>query len=160
MIFKQGVLKEEKIKFSLLIICVLIPYLIIVLNTIYHDNIKLLITFSLIFFLPLFLLILFFGLINLEWFCIYNDRIEAKSIFGTKNVVYYNKVLLVEEMNINLTNRGMEKAFYIFNDGRKNNNNFLGVNSCYNKKRFNLRIYKTPELEKFIIGNIKLKFQK
>lgn len=46
----------------------------------------------------------------------------------------------------------MEKTFYIFNDGRKNNNNILDVNSCYNSKKYNLRIYKTAELENYILN--------
>lgn len=158
MIFKQGILKEEKIKFAIVLACALIPLTaLIILGLLNNDNIRLLMTFALIFYFPIFLLSVFWGAINLEWFYVYDDRIEVKYIFGDKNIVYYDEILFVEELKINLTNRGMEKEFYIFNDGRKNNNNILGVNSCYNKKKFNLRIYKTAKLENYIISNIKSK---
>ena len=72
--------------------------------------------------------------------------------FWEKNSVYFDNVIFVEELQINLSSRGMEKTFYIFNDGRKNNNNILDVNSCYNSKKYNLRIYKTAELENYILN--------
>lgn len=150
MIFKQGVLKEEKIKFLIAIIAPFIPFLVVAIIGMVHQEFQAVVVFLLTIFLPLFSLILLFGLMNLEWFNIYEDRIEARYIFGVKNIVYFDNVLDVQQVKINLTTRGMEKEFYIFNDGRKNNNNLANVNSCYNKKNFNLRIYKTPELEKFI----------
>ena len=63
----------------------------------------------------------------------------------------------VEDIEINLTTRGMKRRFLIFNDGRKNNSNFFDLNSCYNNKKFNLRIYKTNELENYIINTLKYK---
>jgi hypothetical protein len=44
----------------------------------------------------------------------------------------------------------------MFNDGRKNNGNAFDLNSCYNKKRYNLRIYKTREFESFIKNTLKI----
>ena len=155
MIFKQGVLKEEKIKFLIAIIAPFIPFLLVTIVGMVHQEFQAVIVLLTIF-LPLFSLILLFGLMNLEWFNIYEDRIEARYIFGIKNIVYFDNVLDVQQVKINLTTRGMEKEFYIFNDGRKNNKNFANINSCYNKKKFNLRIYKTSELENFInIKNLK-----
>lgn len=150
MVFKQGVLKEEKIKFLIAIIAPFIPFFVVSVIGIVQGEIQSVLVFSLIFLVPLFSLILLFGLMNLEWFNIYEDRIEARYLFGIKNIVYFDNVLDVQQVKINLTTRGMEKEFYIFNDGIKNNKNFANINSCYNKKKFNLRIYKTPELEKFI----------
>ena len=158
MIFKQGVLREEKIKFFVGIIGVFVPYSVIIsIALMCLHEIRILITFLLILFLPLFFLVLLFSLMNLEWFHIYDDRIEARYIFGIKNIVYFDNVLFVQELTINLTSRGMKKKFYVFNDGRKNNNNILDVNSCYNRKAFNLRIHKTYELENYIQNSLKLK---
>lgn len=150
MIFKQGVLKEEKIKFLIAIIAPFIPFFAVSAIGIVQDEIQSVLVFSLIFFAPLFSIAVLVGLTNLEWFNIYEDRIEARCIFYVKNTVYFDDVLDVQQVKINLTTRGMKKEFYIFNDGRKNNKNFANINSCYNKKKFNLRIYKTLELENFI----------
>ena len=61
---------------------------------------------------------------------------KERYIYGKKNSVYFNNVSSVEKVKINLTTRGMEKEFYIFNDGRKNNANIFNINSCYNNKKF------------------------
>ena len=150
MIFKQGVLKEEKIKFLLEIIAPFIPLFVVSVIGIVQGEIQSVLMVLLIFFAPLFGISVLGGLTNLEWFNIYEDRIEARYIFGIKNIVYFDNVLDVQQVKINLTTRGMKKEFYILNDGRKNNKNFANINSCYNKKKFNLRIYKTSELENFI----------
>lgn len=150
MVFKQGVLKEEKIKFLITAIGSFIPFLAVAIVGMVHHEIQAVVVFLLTIFLPLFSLILLFGLMNLEWFNIYEDRIEARYIYGVKNIVYFDDVLDVQQAKINLTTRGMEKEFYIFNDGRKNNKSIANIKSCYNKKKFNLIIYKTPELEKLI----------
>lgn len=114
-----------------------------------------LVTFLIIIILPILLLIIFIGINNLEWYYIYNDHIEARNLYGIKNTVFYDNVSFIEEVKINLTTRGMKKEFYIFNDGRKNNNNIFDNNSCYNTKKLNFRIYKTKELEKYIVNILK-----
>lgn len=155
MIFKQNVLKEEIIKFLIVVIGVLTPYItIIVIGLITEENPKLfLLSFSIIF-VPMLVLIILVGFIYLEWYCIYDDHIEVRNIYGKKNSVFFNNVSTVEEIEINLTNRGMKKTFYIFNDGRKNNSNIFNINSCYNNKKFNLKIYKTNRLENYIINTL------
>lgn len=161
MIFKQNVLKEEKIKFIILITCIAVPYVAIaIINFINQYEIKFFITLLIIFFLPILLLIIFIGINNLEWYYIYNDCIESRNLYGIKNTVFFENVSFVEEIKLNLTTRGMEKEFYIFNDGRMNNNNIFDSNSCYNNKKFNFRIYKTEELEKYIINILKIKVNK
>ena len=46
MIFKQKVLKEEKIKFGILIVCIAVPYVAIaIINFINQYEIKFLVTF-------------------------------------------------------------------------------------------------------------------
>ena len=162
MVFKQNVLKEEKLRIAITLIPIFFLSLIGILYCLGNtDNIEVLITFLLVFYLPIFLLMLFLALIDLEWFHIYEDRIEVRYILGKKNIVYFDKVVFVQELKISLTSRGLsEKDFYIFNDGRKNNSNFLDLNSCYNKKKFNLRIYKTDELENYVNNVLKLKIKK
>lgn len=158
MIFKQGILKEEKIKFLSSIIAVLIiPLAILIIILINKDNLKLFIIFSLIFIFSILIILILLGLKNLEWFHIYEDKIEARCLFGIKNIVYFKDVLFVQELKINLTSRGTPKYFLVFNDGRKNNDSFFDLNSCYNKKKCNFRIYKTPEIENYIINVLKLK---
>ncbi len=155
MIFKQKVLKEEKIKLGIIISCVVIPYVAIaIINFINQYNFRMFITIFLIALLPILIIILLIGFKNLEWYIVYNNKIEVRNIYGIKNIVFYDSVLFIEELEINLTTRGMNKKFYIFNDGRKNNNSIFNINSCYNNKKFNLRIYKTKELENYINNNL------
>lgn len=155
MLFKQKALKEEKIKLGIIISCVAIPYVAIaIINFINQYDFRMFLTIILIAFLPILIIILLLGLKNLEWYYIYNNKIEVRNIYGIKNIVFYNDVLYIEEIRINLTTRGMNKKFYIFNDGRKNNNSISNINSCYNNKKFNLRIYKTKELENYIDNNL------
>lgn len=83
MIFKQSILKEEKIKFLSPIIAVLIISLaILIIDIIKKDNLKLFIIFSLIFIFPILIILILLGLKNLEWFHIYEDKIEARCLFG------------------------------------------------------------------------------
>ena len=151
MIFKQGVSKDEWFKFVTGHICHLIlPVTLIVGGLIQQEPIKDLLLFLLICFIPLYILIWIVSLSYLEWFHIYHDRIEARGVWGKKNVVYFEKVTSVEETMIKLTARGTCRPFYIFHDGRVNNKSILDLNSCYNKKRFTFRIHKTPKIESFL----------
>lgn len=153
MVFKQTVLREEKIKFGIIITCVSFPLIFLIVWVLAKEIENMhFVLLLLIICLPIFLLILFLVFKNLEWYCVYDERIDVKCVFGKKNSVYFDNVIFVEELQINLSSRGMEKTFYIFNDGRKNNNNILDVNSCYNSKKYNLRIYKTAELENYILN--------
>ena len=149
-IFKQKVLKEEKIKFGILMSVIVFVYVALAVIIVVNQNDLYALLILTLIFLPWFLTSLLVALYYLEWFCVYEDRIEVKTVFGIKNSVYYDKVCYIEEQKINLTTRGLVKDFYIFNDGRKNTSNTLDVNSCYNNKKRNVRIYKTNELENYI----------
>ena len=157
MIYKQKVLMEEKIKLGIGFAGVFVPFIVVAVLIFVNEYDRYLILTFLMISLPIFLLLLLVGVKYLEWYCIYDDHIEVRNIYGVKNTVYYCNVAFVEEVRITLTTRGMEKTFYIFNDGRKNNNNILDYNSCYNNKKFNLRIYKTNWLENYIINTLKFK---
>lgn len=158
MIFKQNILKEEKTKFLIGVVSILVIYIaIIAIGLIAKENLKLLVFGASIIFLPIFILTILIGLKYLEWYYIYDDHIEVRNIFGKKNSVTFNNVSSVEEIEINLTTRGMRKTFYVFSDGRKNNNNIFDNNPCYNNIKFNLRIYKTRELEDYITNTLKFK---
>lgn len=158
MIFKQNVLKEEIIKFLIVVIGVITIYIsIIVIGFITEENPELLLFSSSIIFIPILISMILIGFKYLEWYCIYDDHIEVRNIYGKKNSVFFNNVSSVEEIEINLITRGMKKVFYIFNDGRKNNGNIFNINSCYNNKKFNLKIYKTNKLENYIINTLKFK---
>lgn len=150
MIFKQKVLKEEKIKFGICMSVIVFVYVALAVIIVVNQNDLYALLILTLLFLPWFLMSLLVALYYLEWFCVYEDRIEVKTVFGIKNSVYYDKVCYIEELKINLTTRGLVKDFYIFNDGRKNTSNTLDVNSCYNNKKRNVRIYKTNELENYI----------
>lgn len=156
MLFKQKVCKEEKIKFWIIIACIVIPYAILaIVGFINHDDFN---DFILLFavLLPIFLLILLIELQNLEWYCIYDDHIDVRNIYHIKNSVYYDKVSSIKEKEFNLTTRGMQKTFYVFDDGRKDNKVF-GIDSCYNNRKFNLIVYKTKKLEDYIANTLKIK---
>ena len=151
MIFKQKILKEEKMKFYIVFACLftLISLFLIFCFAIKESFELIFMVISIIIF-PLFTIFFLIQLNYFEWFYIFSDRIEVRCPYGLKNKVYFKNIVLIEEVSINLTSRGMKKQFYIINDGRKNNSNFFNINSCYNKKKFNLRIYKTEQLKKYI----------
>ena len=52
-----------------------------------------------------------------EWFYIYEDRIEARSVFGIRNVVYFCDVISIQEKVLRLN--GLLVAYYFFKDNRK-----------------------------------------
>lgn len=162
MIFKQSDLKE--LRFSQLIVPFTISFLAYIGVEIWIGlNVENMATETcIILSILLFPVCLFFligGIASLEWYHIYNDRIEVRYVFGRKNIVYFDKVLFVEETELALS-RAVYKTFYIFHDGRKNNNNFLDITSCANKKKYNLKIYKTDRLEHFIKNELNLTVKK
>ena len=157
MIFKQKILKEQKIGFF---VCVFAFTAILVAFLVFTQNV-----YPLDF--PTLLLIIFVYVIavlpnlliqlrDMEWYCIYKDRIEARNVFGLRNTVYYKEVSFVEEVDISVS-IGKQKTYYIFNDGRKNTRNLLGIYPFYNNKKINLRIYKTKKLESYIKKNLRFK---
>jgi len=155
LIYKQNISKEELWKFSLPLVAILIGYLSLMLMGIVRDGEKeTVIVFAGVLLIPILLLNVIVGLYYLEWFCVYADRIEAKSIYGIKNIVYFRNIQFVEELEINLTTRGMPRLFYIFHDGRENYRaqSVFARNSCYNKKKYNLRIRKTEAIERLVQG--------
>ena len=160
MLLKQKIMKEEKIKLCLSLICVLIPWVaILALIIVNGDDINAYLVFTLVLYLPVFLMVLFLGLCRFEWYCVYNDRIEACGIWGIKNKAYYRDVLYIEEVEIPLTSRGTYKTFFIFRDDRKSNGNILERESCYNRKEYSFRIYKTRELEDCIVNTLRLEIK-
>ena len=112
MIFKQNVLREEIIKFLIVVIGVFTIYIaVIVIGLITEENPKILLFGLSIIFIPILIFITLIGFKYLEWYCIYDDHIEVRNVYGKKNSVFFNKVFSVEEVEINLTNRGMKKSF-------------------------------------------------
>ena len=112
MIFKQNVLKEEIIKFLIVVIGDLAIYIaIIIIGLITEENPKLLLFSLSIIFIPILILMILIGFKYLEWYCIYDDHIEVRNIYGKKNSVFFNNVSSVEEVEINLTSRGTKKVF-------------------------------------------------
>ena len=157
MIFKQKILKEQKIGFFaevFIFTAILVAFLVLTQNVYPLDfpTLLLIIFVYLIVLVPLLLI----PLRDMEWYYVYKDRIEVRNVFGLRNTVYFKQVSFVEETDI-MISMGGPKTFYIFNDGRKNNRNIYNINSCYNNKKFNLRIYKTNELENYIINTLKYK---
>lgn len=152
MIFKQGVSKGEWFKLILGHICVLVPYTILVVACMMRaESIQTIGLFLLVCFAPLYLILCVISLRYLEWYHIYDTKIEARGIFGIKNTVYFDQVTSVEEVEICLTTRGMKRIFYIFRDGRQDYGSaVIARNSCYNKKRFTFRVHKTRTLEAFL----------
>ena len=161
MVFKQGIPKEEKTKFFVGNLCIFIPFFVLTAIFVFNsDNICGWLLFSLLTFGPLFVAALFISIHQLEWFSVYRDRIDVRNVFGVKNMVFYENVQYVEEREIPLTSRGTYKTFYIFVDGRKTRRDLYGRRSCYNSRKYNLLIYKTPELENYISNVLHLKITK
>ncbi len=150
LIFKQKPIKG--IIFLYVIMCVglsILPTWMFI-HTIITEGFSLenLLGWFLLFCLPI--LIAQLGLLShIEWFEIYDDRIVAKNIFHTKNNVFFCNVQEVKEVTINVTNHDTER-FYIFYDGRKDYKDIFGEMEPYNRRKYNLLIHKTPELEEFL----------
>lgn len=152
LVYKQNIAKEELWKFLPPQVAILVGYLSLMILGIVRDGEReTVIVFAGVLLIPI-LLNVIVGLYYLEWFCVYTDRIEAKSIYGIKNIVYFRNIQFVEELEINLTTRGMPRSFYIFHDGRENYcaQSVFARNSCYNKKKYNLRIRKTEAIERLV----------
>ena len=83
MIFRQKILKEEKIKFAILNLCVTLPWIILIFVSLRSkEELKSMVGFTLIAYLPLFILSLILSFKNLEWYDVFEDRIEVHSIDG------------------------------------------------------------------------------
>lgn len=154
MLFRQRIMKQ---KIILCIVTNLITFIlfgvVLLIGVMQGEaNITAAVLVATLCFIPLFLALLL-SLNELEWYDVYEDRIEAKCIFGGKNIVYYHEVQFVELVMIMIA-RGIQEPFYIFNDGRKNNSNILDINSPSNKKKFNLRIHYSPKMENHILNTL------
>lgn len=112
-----------------------------------------------IFWVPLTPIMIFGALTTLEWFYVYEDRIEAHGVWGCKNAVFYKDVEYVEERMLPLNIRDCVMLHYIFHDGRKNSGGLRNISSP-NKKQYTLRIYRTPELEDYILNTLHLEIRK
>ena len=158
MIFKQRVLQDTKDPIhilSMLISLLVVGVLIICVDL----NVGLKSTIiSLMVILVIGMLCILIAIKDLEWFIIYKDRIEVKTIYHIRNIVYFKDVVFIEEIKLQVF-KMQYIPYFIFNDGRKNNNNIFDYTAYLNKKNFNLRIYKTPELEEFITNHIKIEIK-
>ena len=87
-----------------------------------------------------------------EKFEIYEDKIIVRNALRIKNVVLLKNVKFVEEGKLPLLDKGpVDVDYYILNDGRKNKRpGWPHRNKFINRKKYNLRIYKTAELEAFL----------
>lgn len=99
-----------------------------------------------------------------EWFYIYEDRIEARSVFGIRNVVYFCDVIMIQEKFLGVK---VSFSYYFFKDNRKTHKEEgqkckfteteKGSPNAFNTKKYCLRIHKTPRLEEFINNHPVLK---
>lgn len=153
MIFKQHPSKEELLKFFIyLAIMIALPLLLLIIVLIREIDAINAYLVLLAIYMPLLTIAILVQLRYLEWYIAYEDRIEVRNIYGIKKVVYVKDIKSVKEEKIAMTSRGMYRTFYIFDDGRKDG--VLECNSCYNKKKYNLRVYKTKEFEIFVSDRI------
>ena len=164
LVFKQSVSKEEIWLQVSYVCCGQIFVLMgLLYSAIRGDNMAGVGLFFVFIICPFLLVQTGFALGCLEWFRVYEDRIEARTIYGIKNKVYMGAVQFVEESQINLTVKGISRTFYIFHDGRKSAKDFLGITnhiqSCYNKKKYNFRMRKTQELEDYIKNTLHLEIR-
>ena len=95
-----------------------------------------------------------YRLYGCEKFEIYEDKIIVRNALRIRNVTLLKNVKFVEEGKLPLVKGGGPENFvdyYVLNDGRKNKRpGWQHRNVVLNKKKYNLRIYKTEELEAFL----------
>ncbi len=97
--------------------------------------------------------LIYYASSKVEWFYIYEDRIESRCALGKNNVVYFENVKYIEFALIQVDAHMVDK-FYIFNDGRVNTKK--KKLEPFNNESLNLRINKTKELEQFIKETLKI----
>ena len=158
MIFKQKILWKRLLISGIAFVALLVFPIVLFIHSLIKNEWREYLIISSILFLPIILLSLLWDFWYLEWYYVYADHIEVRTIYGIKNIVYYSDVLFVEEKVINLTIHGdLQETFYIFNDGRKKDRKTFGIGRYYNRKKYNLRIYKTKELENYNVNTLKIK---
>lgn len=158
MIFKKKILWKRLFISGIVFVGVLFFPIVLFIHSLIINELREYLINSSILFLPIILLSLLWDFWYLEWYYVYEDHIEVRTIYGIKNIVYYSNVLFVEEKVIYLTMHGyLQETFYIFNDGRKKDRKTFGIGRYYNRKKYNLRIYKTKELENYIVNTLKIK---
>ena len=82
----------------------------------------------------------------IQWFYVYEDRIEVISIFGKVNEVYFSNVSNVIEKDLPVFRTFV--AHYVFDDNRKEKHFF--ETTYQNHHNTMVRIYVTDELRSFI----------
>ena len=87
-----------------------------------------------------------------EWYYIYENKIEARGIFGVKKTVYYKDVKFIEDICIDIKRNGKERV-YVFNDGNTKST-YKSSKQIYNTKKACFIIQKTKQLEEFIKSNL------
>ena len=106
--------------------------------------------FDFLFGLVLILLSIILLLITLplvQWFYVYDDRIEVHSVFGKVNEVYFENVIDVIEKELPVMSRAFA-PHYIFDDGRKEK--WCFESTFQNHRNRMVRIYITEELKELI----------
>lgn len=89
---------------------------------------------------------------TLEWYIVYEDKIEVRYILGKKNEVYFKDVIYIKEFKIRLLTFSMEAVpFYMFVVPNKKKDGC--IDECLNKNNRCVRLYKSKELEEFIKNN-------
>ena len=161
MVFKQGVAKFEKEILMSVIITFGVVYVLMFGLLLVPDLDRMGILFVFLFYSLLCAFVILSTLPRLEWFYVYNDRIEAVGVYGKKNIVYFKDVLCVKEESLAVVNYHRED-FFVFDDGRKNykDNLIHHLDSHLNKKKYNFVVPKTEQLEDYITNVLKLEIVK
>lgn len=87
---------------------------------------------------------------TVQWFHVYEDHIEVRTIWGKQNEVYFCNVQQIIEKDIHI-NRYVATEHYLFDDGRRENRR-LELSTYQNHSNIAVRIYITGELRHFVEG--------
>jgi hypothetical protein len=162
MLYKQGIMREEKVRFALMTGHATILYALMFSIPFWDETFVL--RYALVewlLFLPLFLAMVLGALANLEWYHFYHDRVEVRNVYGIRSVAYYADVTFIEKRNISLSTHSKGQPFYVFHEDKKEIrlpfSEILDYDSdrCHNRRRINVRVYYTEELERFIQNTLK-----
>lgn len=165
MLYKQGIMREDKIINTIgTVFSALMGVLWLSLPLLAGEKDYRVIVGWMVIWLPVCLFLILMPLNYYEWFCFYADRVEVRCVFGIKSVAYYKDVTFIEKKKLAGNYSRCWMAYLFHEDKKEIRWRFSDIldyefSIWYNRRRRNVRVYYTEELERFIEMHLKDKLK-